>query len=63
MSDRIDSQVDRSSVTIKAVGMLLRKGFERSLGATVAVLVAAPWLSAAPATSGIGLCDAQHNAE
>ncbi len=33
------------------------------LGATVAVLVAVPWLSAAPATPGIGLCDAQRSAE
>ena len=51
------------SVTIKAVGKLLRLGSARLLGATAATLVALPWVSAAPATSGIGLCDAQRSAE
>ena len=51
------------SVTIKAVGTLLRLGSARLLGATAAALVALPWGSAAPATSGIGLCDAQRSAE
>ncbi|MXY70336.1 MAG: hypothetical protein F4Y47_17540 [Acidobacteriia bacterium] len=51
------------SVTIKAVGILLRMGSAPVLGATMAALVVVPWVSAAPATPGIGLCDAQHSAE
>ena len=43
--------------------MLFRVGSAPTLGATMAALVVVPWVSAAPATSGIGLCDAQHSAE
>lgn len=38
-------------------------GSARLLGTSIAALVAMPWVSAAPATSGIGLCDAQRSAE
>lgn len=50
------------SVTIKAVGVLLQTGPARFLGATAAALAALPTVAAAPAISGIGLCDGQRSA-